>query len=180
MRAKICLVGESSVGKSSIVRQFLYHQFDDNYLPTLGAKVSKKEIDVHTVDRPVHAVLTIWDIMGEPTFRDLLREAYFSHLQGLLAVGDLTRTQTIGALADWIEAACKVSGPIPIVVLGAKNDLPTGPAAAYLIEEVAGRFAAPSWLTSAKTGANVDLAFLSLAERIARSGLLRRASLSEP
>jgi len=178
MRAKVCLVGEPGVGKSSLVRRFVYDQFDDRYFATLGAKVSKKEFDFRVDDRPVHAVLTIWDIMGEPSFRDLLKDAYFSALQGVLAVGDLTRSRTIGAAADWIDAACHVSGHVPIVVLGAKNDLSAEPDAMAVIDEVAEDFSAPSWLTSARTGENVDLAFLTLADRIARAGLMRRGTFS--
>ena len=180
MKAKVCLVGEPAVGKSSLVRRFVYDQFGDIYHPSLGAKVSKKELDFRIGDRPVHAILTIWDIMGEPAFRELLKDAYFSHLQGILAVGDLTRSKTIGATTVWIDAACGVSGHIPIVVLGAKNDLHPEPDAPALIEEVADQFAAPSWLTSAKTGTNVDRAFFSLADRIARSGLRRGAPPADP
>ncbi len=176
MRAKVCLVGEPGVGKSSLVRRFVYDQWDDHYHATLGAKVSKKEFDLFVDDHPVHAVLTIWDIMGEPSFRDLLKDVYFSALQGVLAVGDLTRSRTIGATADWIDAACHVSGHVPIVVLGAKSDLSAEPDAMAVINEVAEDFSAPSWLTSARTGQNVDLAFLTLADRIARAGLKRRGT----
>jgi len=179
MKAKVCLLGEPGVGKSSLVRRFVYDQFDTRYQPTLGAKVTKKEMGLRLGDRPVHAVLTIWDVMGEPSFRELLKDAYFSHLQGVLAVGDLTRSQTIRATADWIDAACRVSGHVPIVLLGSKNDLSAEPDAMAVIDEVAEAFAAPMWLTSARTGQNVETAFLTLAERIARAGLRRGASPSD-
>jgi len=176
MRAKVCLFGEPRVGKSTFVRRFVYEQFADRCQPTLGAKVSKKEIDLSVGDWPVHAVLTLWDIMGEPSFRELLKDAYFSQLQGVLAAGDLTRSRTIGAAADWINAACRVSGHVPIVVLGAKNDRSAEPDAMAVIDKVANDFSAPSWLPSARTGQNVDLAFLALADRIARAG--RRRGIS--
>src|SRR2546426_12838573 len=44
IKAKVCLVGEASVGKTSLARRFVLDQFDDRYLPTMGAKVTKKEI----------------------------------------------------------------------------------------------------------------------------------------
>jgi small GTP-binding protein len=180
MRAKLCLVGEPAVGKSSLVRRFVYDQFDNRYQATLGAKVSKKEVDLRVGKRPIHAILTIWDIMGEPSFRELLREAYFSNVQGVMAIGDVTRLETIKAVGEWIDAACRVSGPVPVVLLGTKNDLPAERGAGDLIREVADRYAAPSWVTSAKTGENVDLAFYTIAVGIARKGLLGRTSPSEP
>src|SRR3972149_6119552 len=169
MRAKVCLVGEPEVGKSSLVRRFVYDQFASRYQPTLGAKVSKKEIDLRVGDQPIHAILTIWDIMGEPSFRELLREAYFSNLQGILAVGGLPRSATIRAAADWIEAACRARGSVPIDALGAKAVLTAVPDASGLILEIAERFGAPSWSTSARTGENVELAFFAVADRIASS-----------
>src|SRR5437773_856423 len=44
MKVKICLVGEGAVGKTCLIRRFIQDQFDDRYISTLGAKVSKKEI----------------------------------------------------------------------------------------------------------------------------------------
>src|SRR2546429_4064824 len=46
MKVKICLVGEGAVGKTCLIRRFIQDQFDDRYISTLGAKVSKKEIKI--------------------------------------------------------------------------------------------------------------------------------------
>ena len=180
MKAKICLVGEPAVGKSSLVRRFVFDQWDSRYQPTLGAKVTKREVKFHVGDRPIHAILTIWDIMGEPSFRELLREAYFSNIQGILAVGDVTRASTISAVSDWISAASRVSGPVPVVVLASKNDLDAEADVRSLLNEVGNRWDAPRWFTSAKTGENVDLAFFTVADQIARQGLRRSATPSDP
>jgi len=78
MKAKICLVGERAVGKTSLVRRFVLDEFDDRYIRTLGTKVSKKELSVMREDlsREIQMDMTIWDIMGEKTFTDLLKEAF--------------------------------------------------------------------------------------------------------
>jgi GTPase SAR1 family protein len=67
MKVKVCLVGESAVGKTSLVRRFVLDEFDDRYISTLGTKVSKKEIIVEGENghEPIMVDLTIWDIMGE-------------------------------------------------------------------------------------------------------------------
>src|SRR5881628_2912464 len=46
LKAKICLVGEAAVGKTSLIRRFVQSQFSDDYLTTIGVKVSKKRLDV--------------------------------------------------------------------------------------------------------------------------------------
>lgn len=153
---KICMVGDEGVGKSSLVRRFVYNQFDDRYLPTLGAKVSKKVIERTLEGRVFEATLDVWDIMGSPSFRDLLREAYFQSTQGILAVADGTRPPTMKALTRWASSVRTVAGPAPVVMLVNKVDLlpRLGPVASTM-EQVADRMG-QAWLpTSAKTGENV-------------------------
>src|SRR3989449_3200053 len=79
MKTKVCLVGEAAVGKTSLVRRYVLDQFEDKYITTLGAKVSKKEMEFDVPDRDLHVQMdiTIWDIMGEKGFRELLKDAYF-------------------------------------------------------------------------------------------------------
>src|SRR6059058_4325981 len=65
MKVKVCLVGEGAVGKTCLIRRFIQDQFDDRYISTLGAKVSKKEIKVDGPSGGMDVDMTIWDIMGE-------------------------------------------------------------------------------------------------------------------
>ena len=44
MKTKVCLVGEAAVGKTSLIRRYVLEEFEDRYITTLGAKVSKKEL----------------------------------------------------------------------------------------------------------------------------------------
>src|SRR5467141_3727273 len=123
MKVKICLVGEGAVGKTCLIRRFIQDQFDDRYISTLGAKVSKKEIQVSGTNGGADIDMTIWDIMGEKGFRELLKEAYFYGARGILAVCDVTRRKTLEDLDDWIEGVYSVTGKIPIEFLGNKVDL---------------------------------------------------------
>src|SRR5437867_13116437 len=72
MKVKICLVGEGAVGKTCLIRRFIQDQFDDRYISTLGAKVSKKEIKIDGPNGGSDIDMTIWDIMGEKGFRNPL------------------------------------------------------------------------------------------------------------
>ncbi len=115
LKTKVCLVGDNAVGKTSLVRRYVLDQFDDRYLSTLGAKVTKKEL---RLDNPkgggaVLVRLTIWDIMGQPSFRELLRDAYFRDAQAALAVADVTRRETLDQLPAGSTRSCAPQGPCP-------------------------------------------------------------------
>lgn len=170
MKVKVCLVGEGAVGKTALIRRFIHDQFDDRYISTLGAKVSKKEVVVKSPkgDGDIAIDMTIWDIMGEKGFRELLKEAYFHGAQGILAVCDVTRKDTLGELHDWIAAVHKVTGQIPIQFLANKVDLEKQIALKEEdVKKVADVHKSSYLFTSAKTGQNVEAGFQSLAKLIA-------------
>ncbi len=74
MKVNVCVVGDSAVGKTSLIRRFVHDDFNDHYISTLGAKVTKKQIVVRVEDGNRLVVdVTSWDIMGEDSFRDLRR-----------------------------------------------------------------------------------------------------------
>jgi len=170
MKVKVCLVGEGAVGKTSLIRRFIHDQFDDRYISTLGAKVSKKERTVKNpkADGEIAIDMTIWDIMGEKGFRELLKEAYFHGAQGILAVCDVTRKDTLGELHDWIAAVHKVTGQVPIQFLANKADLDKQRAVQEDdVKKVADVHKSPYLFTSAKTGQGVEEGFLGLGVMIA-------------
>lgn len=174
MKSKVCLVGEAAVGKTSMVRRFVLDEFDDRYVTTLGAKVSKKEVvvDVPDEDRRVQLDMTVWDIMGEKGFRELLQDAYFQGARGILAVADLTRYSTLKELDDWVTSVFRVAGELPVVYAVNKVDLRDEVMILFgqkEIEQHAKAFAAPWMYTSAKTGENVEAAFRALGEKIVRA-----------
>ena len=100
LKSKICLVGERGVGKSSLIRRYVLDQFDDKYVRTLGAKVEKKtmRLDVPERHAQVDIYMAIWDIIGHVGFRQLLGDSFFNGAQGILAVADLTRRETLPVL----------------------------------------------------------------------------------
>ena len=176
LKAKVCLVGENAVGKTSLVRRYVLDQFEDRYITTLGAKVTKKEVRLEDpkLSRPVVVDLTAWDIMGQPSFRELLREAYFSGVQGVLAVVDLTRRETLDNLPAWIETVVRTVGPVPMVVAANKADLAGqakyGPDEIQSVTKIS---QSDTFLTSAKTGALVNATFERLASLVAYAQLHR-------
>ncbi len=176
MKAKICLVGESSVGKTSLIRRFVLDAFDDNYVATMGAKVTKK--DVNVLDDTYGNILVnlvIWDIMGDKSFRELFKEAFFQGAQGMIAACDVTRKPTLIELSNWIGEVSKVAGDIPVQIIANKIDLV---ADMEFDEDEVRRYSdsirSSYIMTSAKTGENVEPAF----DRMARSIIERRVQAS--
>jgi small GTP-binding protein len=176
VKLKVCLAGEAQVGKTSIVRRFVLDQFDDHYLQTLGAKVSKKEVVIprRSGGRVYRVAMTVWDVMGTPGIPELMREGYFYEAQGIIAVCDATRRNTLMALADWEKGLSGVCPGIPWVVLANKADLADRleVTEADLADFVGDR----SWhhlFTSAKTGKGVEEAFRALALEILEEVLRR-------
>ncbi|MFQ6060932.1 MAG: Rab family GTPase [Thermoplasmata archaeon] len=167
IKTKVCLIGEKAVGKTSLIKRYVLNMFDDRYITTIGTKVSKKELVVHRPDHnlEVEIDMTIWDIMGEKGFRELLKEAYFYGANGILAVADITRERSLSDLDDWIDSTLKVAGKIPLMIAVNKIDLEE--MVRYGDKEVsqlARAFNSPYVYTSAKTGDNVEVAFRRLGE----------------
>ncbi len=168
MKAKVCLVGEQAVGKTSLVRRFVLDAFDDSYIATMGAKVLKRDIEVSDETYGNLLVnLVIWDIMGNKSFRDLFKEAFFQGAQGLIAVCDVTRKATLTELESWIKAVSKVAGDIPVQILANKVDLVDDTELAEDdIKEFSDRIDSTYVMTSAKTGENVEDSFDIVARKI--------------
>src|SRR5881409_2903485 len=184
LKSKICLVGERGVGKSSLIRRYVLDQFDDKYIRTLGAKVEKKTMRVEVPERhaQVDIHMAIWDIIGHVGFRQLLGDSFFNGAQGILAVADLTRRETLPVLTGWIEAVESVAGKVPVVLVANKADLTTQAQFGVAdLTEMAETFSCTYVLTSAKNGQNVEDAFLRLATQIARARVPDdRVSVAKP
>lgn len=183
IKSKVCLVGEVSVGKSSLIARYVTDQFDDRYIMTIGTKVLKKTVAVRVDERDadVSVEMTIWDIMGEKGFRQLLKEAYFHGANGILAIADLTRRDTLDDLDDWIDHVVRVVGDVPVFVAVNKADLTDQ--AKFGEDEVRAfltAYRAPYLFTSAKTGGNVERAFGSIASAMVHHQLGWRPEATEP
>ncbi len=171
MKMKVCLVGEAAVGKTSLIRRFVHDDFDDKYIQTLGTKVSKKEIfmEARGGKGKLKVDMTVWDIMGQKGFRELLKEAYFYGAKGIIAVCDVTRRNTLDDLDDWIEGVYSVTGRIPIEIFANKMDLKEKMEMGRdEVEQFSKAYDSPWHFTSAKTGENVEEAFRGLATRIVK------------
>ncbi|MDH4123132.1 MAG: GTP-binding protein [Thermoplasmata archaeon] len=168
-KIKICLVGDLGVGKTSLIRRYVLDQFDDKYIATIGTKVTKKNLSIINpkTGREEFFSLLIWDIMGQPSFREILRESYFFGAQGSLCICDVTDKDTFHELRYWIKAMTATAGPVPMVIIGNKIDLKENVQISLgELKSFAEGLNSQALLTSAKTGENVEKAFLMLVDTL--------------
>ncbi len=158
MQKKICLLGGFAVGKTSLVSRFVHSMFSDKYLTTVGVKIEKKSVDVD--DR--HVDLIIWDIYGEDDYQKV-HLSYLRGAAGYLLVVDGTRRATLDTALALQASAEQTLGPVPFILVFNKSDLSSD----WEIEdELLEQYSRRGWLvirTSAKTGDDVENAFVNLA-----------------
>jgi small GTP-binding protein len=160
---KVCLLGEEGVGKTSLIRRFVFDQFDDVYQRTIGTKISKKGKD----GKPVQLFLMIWDIMGHKSARKV-PATYYAGVEGIMVVFDLTRPDTFSDLDFWVNSIMADKNYSPVVVLmGNKSDLEDGRKVDDgQVMALANKLNAKYFLTSARTGQNVEEAFIYMGKEL--------------
>lgn len=165
------MLGAFSVGKTSLVGQYVHSIFNDRYLSTIGVKISKKELSC-ALSPPV--TLVIWDLEG----KDIYTNINASHLRGasgFFVIADGTRSETLGEALTIRDLALNIIGEsAPNYLLINKSDIcDKWEIADRQIEEIS-LDGVKVIKTSAKTGDSVNAAF----ELLSRDMLLA-ANISE-
>lgn len=114
---KICLLGASAVGKTSLVRRFVQGIFDDRYLTTVGVKIDKRAVDIE--GEAVNLIL--WDLSGEDEFSQL-QMSYLRGAAGYLLVADGLRPATLAKVIELEQRARTEQGRRPFVLALNKAD----------------------------------------------------------
>lgn len=160
---KICLLGDFSVGKTSLVRRFVYDRFDDKYISTIGVKVSRKTIVVPYENDVADITLMLWDLAGSEEFTKV-RASYLRGSAGAIMVCDLTRKDTLQQLASYAEDLHSVSPNAQLILAANKSDLMSQHQCTVdEVKAVADKLGAGFQLTSAKHGDEVETVFRQLA-----------------
>lgn len=112
------MLGDPGVGKTSVINRYVKNLFNPEYLSTIGANVSTKEIDIGDL----RLTLSIWDIAGQHTSRSL-SASHYNGSGGAVFVYDITSQASFDGLIQWEYQLKKVVNDIPFVIIANKTDL---------------------------------------------------------
>jgi len=164
IQKKICMLGAFAVGKTSLVSRFVKSIFSEKYLTTVGVKIEKKLLSV----RDQEVSLMLWDLAGEDEFLQV-RMSYVRGSSGYFLVADGTRRNTLDTMMSLQQRVEESIGQVPFIVLLNKVDLREQ----WEINDAAiNELTQKGWpvaLTSARTGAGVEDAFLVLTKKMLES-----------
>ncbi|CAF0791878.1 unnamed protein product [Adineta steineri] len=173
---KVIILGDSGVGKTSLMNQFVNRKFSNQYKATIGADFLTKELQID--DRLV--TMQIWDTAGQERFQSL-GVAFYRGADCCVLVMDVTSPTSFKSLESWKDEFLIQAGPrdpenFPFVVIGNKIDLEnrmiqTRKAQSWCQE----KNNIPYFETSAKEGLNVEKAF----ETVARNALAREKEIDQ-
>jgi small GTP-binding protein len=159
---KVCLLGDFAVGKTSLVRRFVYDLFDDKYITTIGVKVSRKTIVTPRKGDSAELTMMLWDLAGSEEF-DHVRTSYLRGAAGAVLVCDLTRPDTLESLQTYVEDMLSIRPDVQFVLSANKCDLTEQQQlTSEQVEAFATSINAPHYLTSAKAGDEVEALFRDL------------------
>jgi small GTP-binding protein len=164
---KICMLGDFSVGKTSLIHRFVDRQFSDQYLSTVGVKISRKTVECQLLEqkKQVNIQLLIWDLEGNTKFK-AVTPTYLQGASSAVVVADINRQVTIDHISDHIQCFLSVNPKGFVIVALNKSDLIDEETRKKYLESIAMK--APdkiiaTYSTSAKTGLCVDEIFQKLA-----------------
>ncbi|MFX1374613.1 MAG: Rab family GTPase [Promethearchaeota archaeon] len=161
---KIVVVGDPTVGKTSLVLRYTNNAFRRSYVSTLGVHVSNK---IFKTEDSTIIQLVLWDVGGQERFK-LMRKQFYQGSDAIFLVFDLTNPESFGNIPIWYSDIKKhVSMPEEDIIgfiIGNKVDLENRTISSEGAQKLAEQFNLKYLETSALSGDNVDLAFTTLAK----------------
>ncbi|ODV62970.1 Rab family GTPase YPT7 [Ascoidea rubescens DSM 1968] len=179
---KVIILGDSGVGKTSLMQQFVNNKFSHQYKATIGADFLTKEMLIE--DKNV--TIQLWDTAGQERFQSL-GVAFYRGADCCVLVYDVTNSKSFENLSSWkdeflIQANVKNPDNFPFVILGNKIDLEENKRAittkkALSLCESLGNI--PYFETSAKENVNIEVAFDIVARNALQQELENDAEFNE-
>ncbi len=167
---KITMLGDAAVGKTSLISRYCEGTFQEDYKPTLGANIIRKDVNLDNLN--VRVRLIIWDLAGQEKY-NVIRSMYFQGVSGCIIVFDITRAATFYSIGTkWLKDFKRyVKKEGAYILIGNKTDLkeqravPTEKGKIFAEEINASDFVE----TSAKLGENIEEAFSLLVHQILKN-----------
>ncbi|TDG42447.1 hypothetical protein AWZ03_011126 [Drosophila navojoa] len=159
---KLLIIGDSGVGKSSLLIRFSDDTFSGSYITTIGVDFKIRTVEINGL----RVKLQIWDTAGQERFRTIT-STYYRGTHGVIIVYDVTNGDSFANVRRWLEEIQNNCDVVNKVLVGNKND---DPDRKVVITEDAQRFARQMDIelfeTSAKDNLNVEDMFLSITRQV--------------
>ncbi|XP_060063030.1 uncharacterized protein LOC132543532 [Ylistrum balloti] len=160
---KYLLIGDSGVGKSSLLLRFADDVFSETYIYTIGVdfKIRTVSLDNSTVR------LQIWDTAGQERFKTIT-SSFYRGSHGIMLVYDVTDMESFQHVESWIQEVVKYGGSEnTLILVGNKSDLTSKRVVTYdMGKKFADKLGISFMETSAKSATNVESLFMTMASEI--------------
>eukprot|EP01090_Pellita_catalonica_P013714 TRINITY_DN331_c0_g2_i1.p1 TRINITY_DN331_c0_g2~~TRINITY_DN331_c0_g2_i1.p1 ORF type:complete len:213 (-),score=37.42 TRINITY_DN331_c0_g2_i1:195-833(-) len=160
---KVVLLGEGSVGKTSLVTQYIHKTFNERHVTTIQASFLSKKLNVQGKS----VTLNIWDTAGQERFH-ALGPIYYRESHGALLVYDITDNNSFIKVKNWVKELRRMLGKeVVIAIIGNKIDLERSRAVnKTVVEKYVQQVGAKHYHTSAKLNKGLEELFLDLTKRM--------------
>lgn len=165
---KICMLGSFGVGKTSLVRRFVYNEFQESYQSTLGVQIHKQSIRIG--QNPSYQFnFILWDIAHIEKFDSVIK-SYFHGAHGAVVVFDVTRAQTFDQVDSFLKPFLTTNPQSKLVFVANKIDLiePSDRVLEQLLQ-ISKLYRKPYVQTSAKQNLNIETVFTRLGEQFIKA-----------
>ena len=172
-QCQLLIIGDSTVGKTSMLGRYVNGVFNSNYLATIGLDNFTKDevIDNKTVR------IKIWDTAGQEKYQSLTK-GFFRNAQGIMVVFDVTNIETYYNVLYWTQSIKTHMGSnidqISVIIIGNKIDCIEREVNKQEAEKYCEELGYPYFETSSKTGENVNETILYLVKQVLKKRYLNK------
>ena len=177
-KCQLLIIGDSTVGKTSLLIRYANNTFNANYLATVG-------LDNFTKDDIINGKtirIKIWDTAGQEKFHSLAK-GFFRNAQGIMVVYDVTKSEIYQNLRHWTQSIKTQMGndidKISVIIIGNKIDSNEREVNKQEAEAFSRELGYPYFETSAKSGENVNTTIQFLVREILKKNNLSSKSFTE-
>lgn len=158
----ILTVGETQVGKTSLILRFIDRVFYYDTKTTIGVDFKVKRINLLNKN----VLVKIWDSAGQERFKTVTRQ-YYKNAEGVMLIYDVTSQKSFSMIEEWFKSIIENKRKdAQVILIGNKKDMVNRVISAEQGESLAKKFEIKYYETSALSGENVDQVFEELAENI--------------
>ena len=148
---KILLLGESDVGKTSIFKRYLFNNYEEKMMSTIGVELETKILNYNNKNYSI----TLIDTTGQERFKSITK-SYYHMGDGFFIVFDLTNEDSLNAIEEWIDSIRENKENPKIIILGNKDDLKKNRISEEIINNQLEKYKNMIFIkTSAKTNHNI-------------------------